>query len=299
MESYDVFMLVVLAGAMAFGAWKGLVWQAASLGAILLSTFMATNFSGPVAEHIAAQEPWNRYAAMAIVYVATTLAVWIGFQWISGGVNRLKLRTCDRQLGALLGLAKGSVICLLITLFGVTMSNEQKRQAILRSFSGQFAGKVARSADQRLPEGMRKMLGPHLAGVGRYFDPAADVERISTQSAMKLANMSMGEMGGLEKMSGDMETEGTNSALPFGQSQLQNLLRAVTEASQRQRSQSSPPATPETLSNPLSGASPIEQSAPPQSAATDPAPPPAAAPASASPRQEEEPPKGMIVNPHF
>ena len=45
MQPYDIFMLVVLIGAAAFGAWKGMAWQLASIGSVLLSTVVALRFA--------------------------------------------------------------------------------------------------------------------------------------------------------------------------------------------------------------------------------------------------------------
>ena len=67
MEIYDIIMLVVLLGATLFGAWKGLAWQVASLGAIVASYFVALNYRDEVAELISAKQPWNVFAAMLIL----------------------------------------------------------------------------------------------------------------------------------------------------------------------------------------------------------------------------------------
>ncbi len=44
-QTYDIVMLVVLAGVTLLGAWKGMVWQLASLASLLLSAAVALHFS--------------------------------------------------------------------------------------------------------------------------------------------------------------------------------------------------------------------------------------------------------------
>ena len=62
-QPYDILMLVVLVGAMVFGAWKGMAWQIASLASILVSAGVAVHLSGPMAPYISDTEPWNRVIA--------------------------------------------------------------------------------------------------------------------------------------------------------------------------------------------------------------------------------------------
>ena len=73
MEHYDILMLAVLVGATLFGAWKGLVWQLASLCAIVASYVVALRFRDVVSVHIKAAAPWNKFLAMLVLYVATPL----------------------------------------------------------------------------------------------------------------------------------------------------------------------------------------------------------------------------------
>ena len=71
MEIYDIIMLVVLLGATLFGAWKGLAWQVASMGAIVASYFVALEFRDQVSSFISAKPPWNIFIAMLVLYIGT------------------------------------------------------------------------------------------------------------------------------------------------------------------------------------------------------------------------------------
>jgi membrane protein required for colicin V production len=161
MEIYDIAMLVVIAGATLFGVWKGMAWQVASLASVILSGMVAVQGSGPVAPYISAEAPWNRCLAMLVLYVVTAAAIWIVFRMVSKAIDRVQLKEFDRQLGAIFGLAKGVLYCLIITFFAVTLS-EQSRQAVLKSRSGDFIARGIQRANPILPEEVRAWLGKYI-----------------------------------------------------------------------------------------------------------------------------------------
>jgi membrane protein required for colicin V production len=169
-QPYDIVMLVVLVGAAIFGAWKGMVWQIASLAALLVSAFVAIHFSTPLAPYFSATEPWNRFLAMLVLYILTSLAIWLLFRLVSGIVNRVKLREFDRQMGALFGLAKGVLFCVVITFFAVTLS-ESLRQMVLKSYSGYAIARITQKANPILPEDVRAVIGKYIDELDQKLDP--------------------------------------------------------------------------------------------------------------------------------
>ena len=108
MQVYDIIMLTVLIGATLLGAWQGLIWQAAAIASIFLSSYIALQFHPPLADALSAKPPWNKFLAMLILYLATSLLIWITSRLLSDFIDRVKLKEFDRQVGALLGLAKGA-----------------------------------------------------------------------------------------------------------------------------------------------------------------------------------------------
>lgn len=160
MQPYDLVMLTVLILATVFGAWKGATWQVASLGSLVVSFFVAMHFSGPLAPFLGDHE-WNRFAAMLILYVVTSMAIWIIFRLVSGAIDRLKLKEFDRQIGGTIGFAKGVLLCLVITFFVVTLS-EPARQAIYKSHSGRAMTWVIQRADVVMPQEVRAVVGKYL-----------------------------------------------------------------------------------------------------------------------------------------
>jgi len=169
-QFYDIVMLVLLLGATAFGAWKGMAWQIASLASLVVSAGVAVRFGGPLAPMFGQSEPWNRFVAMLVLYLATSLAIWVLFRFVAGMIDRVQLREFDRQIGALFGLAKGVLLCLVVTFFAVTLS-ESARQAVLHSYSGGYVARLIQRATPVLPTEVRDVLGKYIDELDRQLDP--------------------------------------------------------------------------------------------------------------------------------
>src|SRR5881227_953791 len=167
MQPYDIVMLIVLALAIVWGAWKGLAWQIASLASIVLSYMVALNFRQPLAGIINASPPWNVFSAMLILFLGTGLIVWVAFNLVSEFIERVKLKEFDRQLGAVFGAAKGVLLCVLITLFSVALLGDIQRQAICTSKSGYYIALLLDRADLMIPRELHEVLAPYLDRLDR------------------------------------------------------------------------------------------------------------------------------------
>jgi membrane protein required for colicin V production len=138
MSIYDIIMLIIFGGAICFGYWKGLAWQIASVAAIVVSYIVAVNFREPVAQLIQVEEPWNRIGAMLILFIGTSLVIWTVYAQVSKSLKKMELKGFDRQAGALLGAVKGALLCMVITMFSVTLLGEQAHNAIHNSRIGPY-----------------------------------------------------------------------------------------------------------------------------------------------------------------
>jgi membrane protein required for colicin V production len=160
-QPYDFCMLAVLVAATIYGAWKGMAWQLAALASVLVSAAVAVHSSPLLAPVFGKQEPWNRFLAMAVLYIVTAVAIWLLFRLIRGVINRVQLKEFDHQLGTMFGLAKGVLYCVVITFFAVTLS-ETARQSVLQSRSGYYIAMGIREANPILPADVRKWLGKYI-----------------------------------------------------------------------------------------------------------------------------------------
>ncbi len=170
LQSYDILMLVVLIAATVFGLWKGMVWQLASLASVFLSVLVAVRFSRGLAPHLSAQVPWNRFLAMFILYLVTSALVWLAFRLVARLIDRVRLKDFDHQVGAMFGLAKGVVYCVVVTFFAVTIS-EDTRQAVLYSRSGYYIAVLTRHATPVLPKEVRDVVGKYIDELEQKLDP--------------------------------------------------------------------------------------------------------------------------------
>lgn len=170
METYDIVMLVVLGGAVIFGAIKGFAWQLASISSIVASYVVAYRFRVPFSESIQADPPWNQFLAMLILYVGTSLVIWVTFRMVHRTIDRLKLREFDRHVGAMFGLAKGLLYCVLITLFAVTLLGDRTRQAVVESQSGRYIASTLDRSGAVIPPEIHQVIGPYLERFNQRFD---------------------------------------------------------------------------------------------------------------------------------
>jgi len=175
-QPYDLLMLAVVIGAMLFGVWKGMAWQIAALASVVVSGAVAVHSSAALAPRFGTQEPWNRFLALLVLYVATAAAIWLVFRLVARVIDRVQLKEFDRQLGTLFGLAKGVLYCVVITFFTVTLS-EGGRQAVMQSRSGVLIARGIRNANPILPADVRLWLGKYIDELDeRLHAPPASAE---------------------------------------------------------------------------------------------------------------------------
>lgn len=174
METYDLLMLAVLAVATILGARKGLAWQVASVASIFASYYVAYHFRAPVAQQIRVEAPWNTFAAMLVLYLGCSLVIWLAFRLLSGLLDNLKLKDFDRHAGATLGLARGVLWCVIITLFAVTLLDESRRQAIVRSRSGHYIAILLDRSEAIMPEELHQVLDPYVRTLDERLDEHLD-----------------------------------------------------------------------------------------------------------------------------
>ena len=174
MQGYDVLMIIVLVAAVVWGAWKGFAWQVASLASLVASYVVAITFrqqaSQLVSQFVDAAPPWNIFLAMLILFLGTSLVVWLAFNLVAELIEKVKLKEFDRQVGAMFGLAKGVLLCVLITLFAVTLLSEPQRKAICTSRSGYYIAVLLDHADAVIPNEVHDVLGPYIDRLDSQVD---------------------------------------------------------------------------------------------------------------------------------
>jgi len=159
LEGYDLVMLGILATAALLGYFKGMVWQLAWIAGIAVSGYASFRFGGVMAPFFGSQAPWNRFAAMLAIYAGSSIAVWLVFRVISKAINAVHLSAFDHQLGLLLGLAKGALLCVVVTFFSVMLAPAYRHQ-IVSSRSGRIVAELIVRADTYLPKEIHETVDP-------------------------------------------------------------------------------------------------------------------------------------------
>lgn len=167
-EGYDLVMLGILAATALLGYFKGMVWQLAWIAGIVVSGFVAVRFGSQFAPYFGQQAPWNRFASMLALYVATSFAVWLVFRIVSGAINAIHLSAFDHQLGLLFGAAKGALLCVIITFFAVTLAPDYRPQ-VVSSHSGRMVADLLVRADEYLPKEIHDTIDPFVKQFEEQF----------------------------------------------------------------------------------------------------------------------------------
>lgn len=217
MDGYDLLMLVVLVGATVFGGMKGMAWQIASVASLAVSYLVSLKFSAQLAPMFGEQAPWNRFLAMLVLYLATSLAIWIAFRFVARFIERVKLKEFDRQVGALVGFAKGVLLCVAITFFAVTLS-AKARQAVLDSRSGYYIALLLDRAGPMMPPELHDVLDPYIERLDQELEPTRE-EHSATANSRPLPADDFTNIGrrmeslrqGLEELGADDAWEATSA----------------------------------------------------------------------------------------
>jgi len=168
MQAYDMIVIALLVFATIWGARRGFAKQLATLLSLILGYVVAVNFREAVAPMIDAPHPWNHFAAMLGLFMATSLLVWIGFRFVNGTIEKSGLEAFDVQMGGLFGLAKGFLIAMLITMFSVVLLGDAQRNSVLGSFSGYNMCRLINRAHRFVPEEWQQAMGPYLQTVEEH-----------------------------------------------------------------------------------------------------------------------------------
>lgn len=107
---------------------------------------------------------------MLAIYVGTSFAIWMVFRGVAGAIDRVKLNEFDRQMGALVGFARGVLWCIGITFFAATLL-ESYRPTILGSRAGHYIGVLLAKSDSVVPAEVQKVIQPYVDRIEQGLDP--------------------------------------------------------------------------------------------------------------------------------
>ena len=155
MSNFDLAMLALVVAASLWGAYHGLVRQATTLGAWAVGVIAATLFRQPVAELIGGTAPANEIGAAIIVLFATSLVVHLIGNQVRQWIKDSQLEGFDRQMGLLLGAAKGIAVATIVTIAGYHL-HEPARDEIVQSHTARHVVRIVERVEPLVPQPARQ-----------------------------------------------------------------------------------------------------------------------------------------------
>ncbi|MCC7421830.1 MAG: CvpA family protein [Planctomycetaceae bacterium] len=168
---FDAIVAVILLFTTIRGAAKGIVWQLAAIGSLVLCFFFAQSGSLAISPMIPLEPPLNRWTAMFIIYLITSLVAFGTARALREAIEKAKFVEFDRHLGAVLGFVKGAIICIVATFFAVTMT-DRIRPVVMNSYSGHYSAVLLDRLAPVLPRELHDIIDPYL----RKFDDASGTQ---------------------------------------------------------------------------------------------------------------------------
>ena len=142
MTSLDIIIILVVAGSLAYGAYKGIIVQAGALGAILFAVLLCRLAGSPLAHMIAGgavPDMMDYTLANVLVFIVGYVSVRLLCRLIKSVAHSLHLGFFDRVLGAVFSLFQWLLVLSLALNFWLVLSPDTQ----YASLSHLAGGKVA------------------------------------------------------------------------------------------------------------------------------------------------------------
>jgi len=135
MNLFDIAILLLLAGFILKGLWRGLLRELCSLCGLFGGVFLAVRYHAPLAELLMESVSWPSQLCVVIAFAVLLLLTVIFFGLLGFVLSRfvklLFLGGFNRVAGALFGLIQGGLLLTLV-LYGLSVSS------LLPSLNGLF-----------------------------------------------------------------------------------------------------------------------------------------------------------------
>jgi uncharacterized membrane protein required for colicin V production len=178
---WDLIVLGIIVFCTIRGAMKGLVWQLATIAAIVLCFFFAQSGSLALAPMIGLKEPLNRWVAMFLLYLIFAFICFAIAHSMKKAIDEAQFTEYDKHMGAVVGFVKGIAFALVLTFFAVTLS-ESAREHVLHTNAGKYSAILMDRLHPVMPKELHDLLEPYIhqldqAGLDlKYADEADGAE---------------------------------------------------------------------------------------------------------------------------
>jgi len=159
MTVYDVAMVCMVVAGVAWGFWRGITWQLASIASLILGYSASRTLSTQVADQFPGEPVVARALAMIVIYAAVSGGVFLVAWIVRATLRKMQFEAFDRHLGMMLGAVEGTLLGLIVTLFVVSLA-PSTRQPIFSSPTGHVVGLLMETLGPVLPAEARRVLAP-------------------------------------------------------------------------------------------------------------------------------------------
>lgn len=158
---YDLLVLAILGFFALRGAARGLISQLAGIAAIVVCLAFAESISAAFGPYVKLEPPLNHWVVMVGAYLVCSFVAFGFARVMDDWLERAKLESFNQHLGAMFGLAKGVVLCMVMTFFLATLS-PAARDALSRSRSAYAAAYIMHGIHPVMPEKIQEALARYL-----------------------------------------------------------------------------------------------------------------------------------------
>lgn len=119
MTAFDYAVLVILAGSLLLGLWRGLVSEVLALAAWVLAFFAAREAAAPLGALFAqwiARPDWQYVAGFGVAFLAVLMVVGLVRLALRHLLRAVGLGLADRFLGGIFGVARATVVVVALVL---------------------------------------------------------------------------------------------------------------------------------------------------------------------------------------
>ncbi|QDU37058.1 Colicin V production protein [Maioricimonas rarisocia] len=158
---YDLVVIAIIGFTTVRGAARGVIWQLAGITGLVLSLAFAESISAAFGPSINLQPPLNNWVVMFGAYLFFSFVAFGTARLMNDWIEKANLKEYNQHLGAVLGAVKGVAICLVLTFFVVTLS-EDAREALRHSRSGRAAAIIMDRLHPVMPEKLHDALAKYI-----------------------------------------------------------------------------------------------------------------------------------------
>ncbi len=158
---YDLLILGILIYFTVRGAAHGVVWQLAGIAGLLICLAFAETISAMAGPYVKLQPPLNNWVVMFGAYLVFSFIAFGFARVINTWIEKAQMDYFNRHLGAVFGLVKGAIICLVLTFFVVTLS-PAARDALKDSKTGYYAARTVFYLHPVMPEKLHLTLEKYI-----------------------------------------------------------------------------------------------------------------------------------------